>query len=209
MSLLEDSQWRYAAKAFNDQKIPQGQIDYILECIRLAPTSSGLQPFKVLVATNHELKEKILPIAYGQTIVTECSHLIIFAAWSRYTEADMNAYFEHVHQVRGFSERWENYRQRLITMYTAQSEEQNFVHTARQTYIPFSYALMAAAELKIDATPMEGFDADALDALLGLREKGLRSTSMITLGYRDEAKDWNANMKKVRKDMAELVEVLD
>jgi nitroreductase len=209
MSLLEYSQWRYASKALNRKKIPQDQIDYILKCIQLAPTSSGLQPFKVFVVKGQELKDKILPIAFDQSIVSDCSHLIIFAAWDNYTEENMNEYFEHLHSVRGFSERWENYRKRLVAMYTAKSPEENFVHTARQTYIPFSYALMAAAELKIDSTPIEGFDPDALDKLLGLREKGLRSTTMIALGYRDEEKDWNAGLEKVRRKMEDLIEELD
>jgi len=209
MSLLEDSQWRYASKALNGKKIPQNQIDYILECIRLAPTSSGLQPFKVFIVKDQELKDKILPIAFDQSFVRDCSHLIIFAAWANYTEKNMNEYFDYVHSVRGFSERWENYRKRLIATYTAKSPEENFVHTARQTYIPFTYALMAAAEQRIDSTPIEGFDPDALDKLLNFHEKGLRSTTMIALGYRDEKEDWNAGMKKVRKSKEDLFEELD
>lgn len=209
MDLLKHLNWRYATKVMNGQKVSDEKIDYILEAIRMAPTSSGLQQFEVFVVKSDELKEKIKPIANNQSVITECSHLLIFAAWDNYTEDRLNFTFENMQNIRGFSKRWDEYRKRLIERYVSRPKEQNFNHTARQSYIPFSFAIMAAAEQKVDATPIEGFNPAALDELLGFNEKGLKSTTLLTLGYRDEQNDWSLTMKKVRKSKTDLITVLD
>ena len=90
MELLDKLQWRYAAKAMNGEKVPQDKIDNIIEAASLAPTSSGLQPFEILVITNQEIKEKIRPVAWDQSVITDCSHLLVFAAWDTYTEDRIN-----------------------------------------------------------------------------------------------------------------------
>ena len=97
------------------------------------------------------------------------------------------------------------YTTRLKSMLTTQPQEQQFNWAARQTYIAFGVAITAAATEKVDATPMEGFVNAELDKLLGLHAKGLRSTSLLTLGYRDTVNDWLANLKKVRRPKEELV----
>lgn len=199
MSLLENLQWRYATKKMTGEKIPQEKIDYILEAIRLSPSSSGLQPYEILVITNQELKEKIRPIAFDQSQITDASHLLVFAAWDKYTEQRINDFFAFSNAERGLPDSaTDAYRTRLITMTTTQTPEQNFAHTAKQSAIALSIAMLAAAEQKVDATPMEGFNAAALDELLGLKDKGLKSTAILALGYRDEANDWLAKLKKVR-----------
>ncbi len=206
MELLEKLNWRYAAKAMNGQKVPQEKINNIIEAISLAPTSSGLQPFEVFVITNQETKEKIKPIAYNQSVVTDCSHLLIFAAWDTYTEDRINKMFDLVNEVRGFTnEGWENYRQMLLKGYPPRDPEVNFNHASKQAYIAFSHAITAAAFEQVDATPMEGFDANALDEILELKEKGLRSCVLLPLGYRDAHKDWLVNLKKVRKSKEDLI----
>ena len=206
MELIEKLKWRYAAKAMNGEKVPQEKIDRIIEAISLAPTSSGLQPFEVLVISNQEIKEKIKPIAWNQSVITDCSHLLVFAAWDTYTADRINKMFDLTNTVRGFkNEGWENYRQVLLNNYPQKDAEENFNHAARQAYIAFSHALTAAAFEQVDSTPMEGFNPDALDELLGLREKGLRSCVILTLGYRDADKDWLVNLKKVRKSRADLI----
>ena len=95
MELLEKLNWRYATKAMNGKKIPQEKIDNIIEAISLSPTSSGLQPFEVYVITNQELKDQIKPIAWNQSVVSDCSHLLVFAAWDTYTEDRINNMFDH------------------------------------------------------------------------------------------------------------------
>lgn len=206
MELIEKLNWRYAAKAMNRQVIPQGKINNIIEAISLAPTSSGLQPFEVYVITNQEIKDKIKPVAWNQSVVADCSHLLVFAAWDTYTEDRINKMFDLVNEVRGFeNEGWENYRQMLLKSYPPRDTEVNFEHAAKQAYIAFSQAITAAAFEKVDTTPMEGFDANAVDDILNLRDKGLRSCVLLPMGYRDTKNDWLVNLKKVRKSREELI----
>lgn len=206
MSFLDQLNKRYATKAMNGKVVPQEKIDNILEAIRLAPTSSGLQPFEVFVVTNDVTKSNIKEIAWNQPQVTDCSHLLVFAAWDNYTEDRINYMFDLTNEIRGFkNEGWENYRQMLLSSYPQKDAESNFEHAARQTYIAFMAAIAQAAYEDVDNTPMEGFDPNALDKILGLREKGLRSTLLLPLGYKDVDNDWLANLVKVRKPMKELV----
>lgn len=210
MELLEKLNWRYAAKAMNGQKVPQEKIDNILEAASLAPTSSGLQPFEIIVITNQELKEKIRPVAWNQSVITDCSHLLVFAAWDTYTADRINYMFDLTNEVRGFkNEGWENYRQMLLNSYPQKEAEENFNHAARQAYIAFSQAIAAAAFEGVDATPLEGFDPAAVDEILGLKEKGLRSCVMLPIGYREAEKDWLVNLEKVRKPKDKLITVMD
>ena len=206
MSFLEKLNERYATKAMNGEVVPQEKIDNILEAIRLAPTSSGLQPFEVFVVTNNETKSSIKEIAWNQSPVTDCSHLLVFAAWDNYTEDRINHMFDLTNKIRGLkNEGWENYRQMLLSSYPQKDAETNFEHAARQTYIAFMAAISQAAFEGVDTTPMEGFDPAALDKILGLREKGLRSTLLLPIGYKDVDKDWLAKLVKVRKPIEELV----
>ena len=210
MELLDKLNWRYAAKAMNGERVAEDKIERILEAARLAPTSSGLQPFEIIVIKNQELKEKIKPVAWNQSVITDCSHLLVFAAWDTYTEDRINYMFDLTNEIRGFkNEGWENYRQMLLSSYPQKDAEENFNHAAKQAYIAFSQAITAAAYEAVDATPLEGFDPDAVDKILGLREKGLRSAVLLPLGYRKEDSDWLVNLVKVRKPMEELVTVID
>jgi nitroreductase / dihydropteridine reductase len=207
MDLLQLCQWRYAAKKMDPSKVvPQDKVDRILEAVRLAPTSSGLQPFEIIVVTNAELRAKIKPIAWNQAQVVDGSHLLVFAAWDTYTEARINGVFDLTNQQRGLTiEGWEKYRQLLLSKYVPRSAEENFEHAARQTYIALAFAMMAAANEEVDCTPMEGFDPAALDALLDLPARGLKSVLMLPLGYRDADNDWLAKLKKARRPREQFV----
>jgi nitroreductase/dihydropteridine reductase len=210
MELLDKLNWRYAAKAMNGHKVADDKIERILEAARLAPTSSGLQPFEIFVIKNQEIKEKIKPIAWNQSVISDCSHLLVFAAWDTYTADRINYMFDFTNKIRGFkNEGWENYRQMLLGSYPQKDAEENFNHAAKQAYIAFSHAIVAAAFEGVDATPLEGFDPAAVDAILGLKEKGLRSAVLLPLGYRKEEKDWLVSLKKVRKPMEDLVTIID
>ncbi|WP_233897981.1 NAD(P)H-dependent oxidoreductase [Tenacibaculum piscium] len=210
MELLDKLKWRYAAKAMNGKKVSEEKVTRILEAARLAPTSSGLQPFEIFVIKNQEIKEKIRPIAWNQSVITDCSHLLVFAAWDTYTEDRINHIFDLTNEIRGFkNEGWENYRQMLLSTYPQKDAEENFNHAAKQAYIAFSQAITAAAYEQVDATPIEGFDPAAVDEILNLREKGLRSAVLLPLGYRAEDEDWLVNLVKVRKPMDELVTVIE
>lgn len=205
--LIEKLNWRYATKKMDPSKtVSEDKVERILEATRLAPTSSGLQPFEVIVVTNPEVRAKIQEIAWNQAQVTEGSHLLVFAAWDNYTADRINSMFDLVNEERGFTnEGWENYRQLLLNTYVPRDAETNYQHAARQAYIAFGIALAAAAFEGVDSTPMEGFDPDKLDEILGLRAKGLRSVTILPLGYRDAANDWLVNLKKVRRPRDQFI----
>ena len=210
MILLDKLKWRYAAKAMNGEKVAEDKIERILEAARLSPTSSGLQPFEIFVIKNQEIKEKIRPVAWNQSVITDCSHLLVFAAWDTYTEDRINYMFDLTNEIRGFkNEGWENYRQMLLKLYPQKDPEENFNHAAKQAYIAFANAVTAAAFEGVDSTPLEGFEPDAVDEILGLREKGLRSAVLLPIGYRKEEEDWLVNLVKVRKPMKDLVTVIE
>jgi len=205
--LLQKLQWRYATKSMNPaRKVPHDKVERILEAARLAPTSSGLQPFEIIVVSDPAVREKIRAIAWNQSQVTDGAHLLVFAAWDNYTPERINQMFDYTNEVRGFrNEGWENYRQKLLALYPPRDAELNFQHAARQAYIGLSAALIAAAFEEVDATPMEGFDADALDGILKLRERGLRSVVIMPIGYRQEDKDWLVKLKKVRRPRDQFI----
>ncbi|OIP19010.1 MAG: NAD(P)H-dependent oxidoreductase [Comamonadaceae bacterium CG2_30_57_122] len=208
MSVLHQKlQWRYATKKMNPAKaVPQDKVDRILEAARLAPTSSGLQPFEIFVVTNPGVREQIKPIAWNQGQITDCSHLLVFAAWDNYTTERINMMFDLVNTERGLiNEGWENYRQMLLGSYPSRDAQTNFEHAARQAYIGLGAALIAAAFEEVDSTPMEGFDPKALDEILGLKAKGLRSVAILPLGYREESGDWLVNLKKVRRPRDQFI----
>jgi len=199
MSLLQDLKWRYATKKMTGAPVEQEKIDYIIEAARLAPTSSGLHPFKVIEISNQELKKQIQPLAYNQSQIVDSSHLLIFAAYDEYTQERVDSVFLQQEEERGLPSGFANdYKNGLMARFNTQSKDQHFEHAARQAYIAFGLAIAAAAEQRIDATPMEGFDNEALDQFLGLNELGLRSVTILALGHRDEENDWLVNLKKVR-----------
>lgn len=206
MSLINALNWRYATKKMNGQAVPQEKVNQILEAARLAPTSSGLQPFKVIVITNSALKQQLLPAAYNQAQVVDCSHLLVFAAWDNYTEERINNVFSFMNRERGLPDSGtEAYKNNLISMYVPRPNQVNFEHAARQAYIAFGLAIAEAALLHVDATPMEGFDGEKVDEILNLKAKGLKSVTLLPLGYRDESGDWLVNLKKVRQPNAEFI----
>ncbi len=207
MELLYVLQWRYATKKMDPARaVPQDKVDRIVEAARLAPTSSGLQPFEVIVVTNPDVRARIREVAWNQAQVTDGSHLLVFAAWDDYTAERINAMFDYTNEVRGLrNEGWENYRNMLLGSYPQRGAEVNFQHAARQAYIGFGAALIAAAAEQVDSTPMEGFQPEAVDEILGLRARGLRSVTLLPLGYRQPEGDWLVNLEKVRRPRDQFV----
>jgi nitroreductase len=205
--LIDDLNWRYATKRMDATKaVSEEKVASILEAIRLTPTSSGLQPYEVILVTNPEVRAQIQAAAWNQAQITDGSHLLVFAAWDNYTAERINGMFDLVNDVRGIkNEGWENYRQMLLSTYPQREAEVNYQHAARQAYIGVGVAMVAAAEAKVDATPMEGFDPPTVDKILGLTERGLRSVVIIPLGYRKEEGDWLVNLKKVRRPTKDFV----
>jgi nitroreductase len=205
MDLIQALNWRYAAKRMNGQKVPQEKIENILEATRLAPSSMGLQPYTVLVIEDEDLRKQIQKVANNQPQIVEGSHLLVFAAWDNITELQINEYINNTAETRGVTlDSLSGFKNALLGIANRNTPEQNFQWSARQAYIAFGTAIAAAATEKVDATPMEGFNAAALDELLNLKEKGLRSVTLLPLGYRDTENDWLANQKKVRREKEEF-----
>lgn len=211
MNTLQDRlNWRYATKKMDpSRKVPEDKIERILEAVRMAPTSSGLQPFDVVVVTNPELREKMAQAAHGQQQLIDGTAVLVFAAWDNYTEERIDAVFAQSVAERGPNPGLEQYYARLKSIYLPRPAEANFEHAARQAYIGLGLAVTAAAFEEVDATPMEGFDAAAMDEILGLPARGLRSTAILPLGYRDADGDWLVNMKKVRRAPEEFLIRMD
>ena len=206
MSLLDTLNWRYATKKMNGNIVPQEKLEYILEAARLAPSSSGLQPYQLFVISNKELKEKIKPIAFDQSQIVDASHLIVFTAWESYTLEKIETVFNKTLEERRLpADTMDAYKKQIWDMYEPLGQEWHANHTAKQAYISLGIAMAAAAEQKVDATPMEGFVPPQLDELLGLDKLGLKSVALLTLGYRDEANDWLVNMKKVRTPKQQFI----
>ncbi|MFB9080775.1 nitroreductase family protein [Flavobacterium procerum] len=206
MALIDALKWRYAAKKMNGQTVPQEKIDYILEAAKLAPSSSGLQPYKIFVITNPELKEKIRAVGFDQSQITDASHVLVWAAWDGYSLEKISAVFDRTIAERGIpADAMDEYKNRLWGMYEPLGQEWHANHAARQAYISFGIAIAAAAEQEVDATPMEGFIPAEVDKLLNLSELGLKSVLVLPLGYRDANNDWLVNLKKVRTPQDEFI----
>lgn len=199
--------WRYATKKYDATKsVPAEKLERIIESVRLAPTSSGLQPFELFVVSNADIRAKIRTVAWDQAQIIDCSHLLVFAAWDDITADRVNTMFDFTNDVRGFtSEGWENYRQLLLGIVAERGTEANYQAAARQAYIGLGTALIAAAFEEVDATPMEGFDPAAVDDILDLKSKNLRSVVVLALGYRAAEGDWLVNLKKVRRSRDNFV----
>ena len=208
--LIEQLNWRYATKKMDPAKaVPQDKVDAIIEAIRLAPTSSGTQPFELIVVTNPAKRAEIRAAASDQSPVTDGSHLLVFAAWDNYTDARIDEVADLNVQERGDLPLIGQYYGNLKANYVPRDADTNYAHAARQAYIALGVALVAAAEQEVDSTPMEGFDPAEVDRILGLTERGLRSVVLLPLGYRDPTGDWLLTMGKVRKSRETLVSHVD
>ena len=206
MSLLEDLTWRYATKKMSGARIPADKLAYILEAARLAPSSSGLQPYKIIVISDPALLAKVKEVSNNQSQITDCSHLLVFAAWDGYSEERITRVFNHIMDERGLPhDTMADYKQTILSLYEPLGTEWQAHHAAKQSYIAFAMAIAAAAEQRVDATPIEGFNSNQLDALLKLTGSGYHSTVLLPLGYRQEEGDWLVKMKKVRTPKEDFV----
>ena len=206
MKLIEALQWRYAVKKMNGNKIPADKLNTIIEATRLAPSGFGLTPYTIIVVEDDEIRKKLHPAFYNQSQVVDCSAVIIFAAWNSITEKEVGEYMQDIAEQRGVPvESLNDFAGNINGSFKKLTPEQARVWADKQTYLALGFSLVAAAAEQIDATPMEGFSPDAVDAVLGLKELGLHSAVALTLGYRDAANDYLVNAKKVRRTHDKLV----
>jgi nitroreductase/dihydropteridine reductase len=206
MDIITALEWRYANKRMNGYIVPDEKVMNIIKAAHLAPSGIGLQPYEVIIISNQTLKEHVLPIAMNQPQVVESSHLLVFAVWDEYSPERIDKVFDYLNAERGFvhpsAERQRNFAKYFFGQ---MSLEENFHHAAKQANIALGISIATAALQRVDACPMEGFDAAKLDLLLDLPAKGLKSTMLLALGYRDEENDWNLKLKKIRKPYEDFV----
>lgn len=204
MSLIQDLNWRYATKKMNGETVSAEKLETILAATNLAATSYGLQPFTVFVVSNEELKAKLQAAAYGQPQVGSSSAVLVFAVPLKITTGDIEAFISLIATTRSMPvEALDGYKGMILGTVGALLAEQQQIWAAKQAYIALGTALAAAAEQKVDACPMEGFDAPQVDEILGLTEKGLKAVVLMPVGYR-AADDATAQYIKVRKPESEL-----
>ena len=209
MQLVENLKWRYATKKFDDtKKVSATDLDNIKEAISLSASSYGLQAYKVLIIEDLELRKKLQPASWGQSQIVDASHLIVFCNYTKVQPEVIDEYLKLKADTQGLNvDDLSGYGDFMKSKIGSLPEDAVKSWTAKQTYIGLGNLLAACAELKIDACPMEGFEAEQYEQILGLEEKGLSAAVIATIGYRS-SEDGTQNSKKVRKPISELFEVL-
>jgi nitroreductase len=200
MSLIEKLNWRYATKKFDrNKKLNAAQLDDLLTSVRLSPSSSGLQPYKILVVSDSALRSKLREAANGQSQIEDASQLIIFAAETNIGQEYIKDYITHVSDSRGIDRKnLDGFEQAINGNINKMNEEQKITWATKQAYIALGVLLTSAAEMLIDACPMEGFNAAKFDEILGLKEKGLTTAVITAIGFRAEDDNYS-KLIKVRK----------
>ncbi|MTB52323.1 NAD(P)H-dependent oxidoreductase [Lewinella sp. W8] len=208
-SLLADLNWRYATKKFDPtRKLSAEDVSFLMEAINLTPTSYGLQPFRVLIVENPEVREQLKAASYGQTQITDASHLFVFAYKLDMSENYVDDFMARIADARGVDvSALEGYGNTIKGSVAAKGAEVTTEWNRRQTYIAVGNLLTAAATLRVDACPMEGFDPAKYDEILGLKEQGLEATVAVPVGYRS-AEDAYQHLAKVRLPLDELFQTV-
>jgi nitroreductase/dihydropteridine reductase len=204
MELIKNLQWRYAVKQYSDELVNEDKVDQIIEAINLSASSCGIQPYRLFVITNPEVRQKLAVGSFNAQIHAS-SHLLVFAGFKEITNEYIATYVTMMEEQRNLEAgAMDGFRDTLISYFSSQTPEQHMIWSSKQAYIGLGTALIAAAELEVDTTPMEGFDPQLFDEVLGLSEKGIHASVILSLGYRDSAKDYLASMKKVRLPVNEF-----
>jgi len=210
MELIKNLKWRYAVKKYSEEKVSEDKVDQIVEAINLTASSCGIQPYRLFVITNPEIRKRLGEGSFNAQIHAS-SHLLVFAGFNEITSNYIRDYVEMTEQQRNLEKgALDVLKDTLIDYFSVQTPAQNVIWSDKQTYIGLGTALIvAAAELKVDATPMEGFDPKLFDEVLGLSERGLHASVIISLGYRDAANDFLASMSKARLPVNEFLTRID
>jgi len=205
--ILTQLNWRYAVKQYDPaKKISDTDWETLEEALSLAPSSFGLQPYKFIFITDEAIREKLKPAAYGQTPITDASHLVVFAYKKTFDEKDTERFIERIAEVRGQTRESLADYESVVNSSAKRATDGGYMETwnSRQAYIALGFLLETAALLGIDATPMEGFDSAQFNEILGLTDHS--AVAIAALGYRDEAQDWLATLPKVRMPREHLVQ---
>ncbi|MEY4834755.1 MAG: hypothetical protein RI980_870 [Bacteroidota bacterium] len=208
-TFIENQNWRYATKKFNsEKKISNSDLEILKEAIQLSSSSYGLQPYKVLIIENEEIRKQLQPASWGQSQITDASHLFVFASETNVDAEYITRYAENMAKTRNIPfDSVKGYADFMIGNITSLTPEKQLIWAQKQAYLALGNLLNAAAELKIDVTPMEGFLPEQYNEILGLSEKGLHATLVATIGYRHDEDD-TQHYAKVRKPKSELFETI-
>jgi len=206
MDTIGKLRWRYATKKFDkNKKLSKIKIDTLKEAFNLTALSFGLQPISMVVVSNNELKESLVPYAYNQKQVSDASHLLVICIQTDVTEEDVNKHFDNVKMIRNTPETiLEPYRKNLIKTIQKMSDGERKTWSINQAYIALGNLMTVCAFEEIDSCPMEGFISEKYDELLNLKELGLKSVLLLPVGYRAED-DMFASFKKVRKSLDKTI----
>jgi nitroreductase len=206
-TVLAQLRWRYATKKFDpSRKITPDLWAKLEQAPLLAPSSYGLQPWRFVVVTDPEMRKKLHPVSYNQAQIIDASHLVVFAAKNPPTPADVERHAARTEQVRGLAPgSLDGLRKMLLGSLSRMTEKDAHNWAARQTYIALGFFLSACALAGVDACPMEGFQPEKYDEILGLKSKGFGSVALATAGYRlpDDAA---AKLAKSRFDVNDVIE---
>jgi nitroreductase len=204
-TFLESQNWRYATKKFDaTKKISPSDLDILKEAIRLTSSSYGLQPYQVLIIENPEIRAKLQPSSWGQTQIVDASHLIVFANYTKIDNDDIDAFFRNICETRNMPiDPLLGYKEFMTSTISKKSNEEINIWNQKQTYLALGNLLNAAADLKIDVCPMEGFVSDQYNEILGLNKLHLNASLVAAVGYRSE-EDATQHYKKVRKSNKDL-----
>ena len=204
-TFIENQNWRYATKKFDaTKKISNEDLETLKEAIRLSSSSYGLQLYKVLIIENPEIRAQLLPNSWGQAQIVDASHLFVFANQTNIGNAEIDNYLQNTAATRNLPmTALSGYGDFMKGTINPMSEQAKDNWTAKQTYLALANLLNAAAELKIDVTPMEGFSAEKYNEILDLNGQNLNAVLVAAVGYRHE-EDATQHYKKVRKSKEEL-----
>lgn len=205
MSLQESLAWRYATKKFDSsKKIDADKLNNLLQTVKLAPSSYGLQHYKIVVVEDAAVRERLKEAAYGQSQLTDASQVIVFAAETKIDEEYVKNYISETAAMRQMDrEKLADFEKTILGAISRQSDEQKLNWSHKQAYLALGVLIGAASELGIDNCPMEGYDGGKFDEILGLKEKGLTTSVIVTIGYRAED-DQYGKLAKVRKKDEDL-----
>ena len=203
---LENLNWRYATKKFDsNKKVSEKDLNHLLEAIQLSASSYGLQPYQVFVVENKEVREKLKAAAWNQSQITDASHLLVFASMTKIDRNYIDTYLNNIVEVRDLKrENLEGLEQMLINTILKQDALPQAEWAQNQAYIALGNFLSAAAKMRIDTCPMEGFEPSKFDEILELPQKGLTAAVIATIGYRSE-EDSLQHASKVRKKKEDLI----
>jgi nitroreductase len=208
-TFLENQNWRYATKKFDaTKKISDSDLEILKTAIQLSSSSYGLQLYQVFIVENTAIREKLKPASWGQSQITDASHLLVFANYTKIDEADIDEYLTNATTTRNLpADALKGYDDFMKGAIGAKSDEDKKNWTSKQTYLALGNLLNAAAELKIDACPMEGFDPAQYNEILGLDALNLNAALVATIGYR-AADDNTQHSAKVRKPIEKLFKTI-